>query len=115
MLDLAGMSRNKYFIGHIIVPPVSVTKGITSVLKVYDAIDVFARDQQSNNYSATIPEVCVSAIVVPIVDPAVLMALRVMVYVLSSLRPLRVCALMEPSEMVSVRGAPCGAEHLLTV
>ena len=62
-----------------------------------------------------IPEVEVSAIIVSIVDAAVLMALTVMVYLLSSLRSLRVCDLMEPSEMVSVRGAPCGAEHLLTV
>ena len=62
-----------------------------------------------------IPEVEVSAIIVSIVDPAMLMALTVMVYLLSSLRSLRVCDLMEPSEMVSVRGAPCGAEHLLTV
>ena len=44
-----------------------------------------------------------------------IMALTVMVYLLSALRPLRVYDLMEPSEMVSVRGAPCGAEHLLTV
>ena len=43
------------------------------------------------------------------------MALTVMVYLLSSLRSLRVCDLMEPSEMVSVRDAPCGAEHLLKV
>ena len=62
-----------------------------------------------------LPEGKVSAAIVPIVDPGVLMALTVMVYLLSSLRPLRVCDLMEPSEMVSVRSAPCGAEHLLTV
>ena len=70
---------------------------------------------KTNNYSATIPEVCVSAIVVASVDPAVLMALTVMVYLLSSLRFLRVCDLMEPSEIVCVHGAPCGAEHLLMV
>ena len=43
-----------------------------------------------------------------------IMALTVMVYLLSSLRPLRVCDLMDP-EMVSLRGALRGAEHLLTV
>ena len=68
---------------------------------------------ETNNYSATIPEVCVSAIVISIVDPAVLMALTVMVYLLSSLRSLRVCDLMEP-EMVTVNGPPA-PEHLLMV
>ena len=62
-----------------------------------------------------VPDVKVLAIIVAVVDPRVLLALTVMVYLLSSLRSLRVCDLMEPSEMVSVRGAPCGAEHLLTV
>ena len=56
-----------------------------------------------------------SAIIVAIVNPSVLMALTVMVYLLSSLRPVRVCDLMELSEMVSVQFASCGAEHLLTV
>ena len=56
-----------------------------------------------------------SAVVLAIADPAMLVALTEMVYMLSSLRSLRVYDLMEPSEMVSVRGAPCGAEHLLTM
>ena len=51
---------------------------------------------------AFLPEVFVAAIVVPIIDPTVLLARTVMVYLLSSLRYLRVCDLMEPSEMVSV-------------
>ena len=51
-----------------------------------------------------IPEVSVSAVVLAIVDPAMLVALTEMVYVLSSLRLIRVCDLMEPSEMVT---APC--------
>ena len=62
-----------------------------------------------------LPDVNVSAIIVSIVDPSLLKALTMMVYLLSSLSPLRVCDLMEPSEMLSVRGVPCGAEHLLTV
>ena len=62
-----------------------------------------------------LPDVKVLAIIVSIADPRALMALTVMVYLLSSLRSVSVCDLMEPSEMVSVRGAPCGAEHLLTV
>ena len=52
-------------------------------------------------------------VVVEFVDPAVLMALTVMMYLLSSLRPLRVCDLIEP-EMVSVNGPPA-PEHLLMV
>ena len=51
-----------------------------------------------------IPEVSVSAVVLAIVDPAMLVALTEMVYMLSSLRLLRVCDLMEPSGMVT---APC--------
>ena len=71
--------------------------------------------QNSQKHCRVLPEVSVSAVVLAIVDPAMLVALTEMVYMLSSLRPLRVCDLMEPSEMVSVRGAPCGAEHRLTV
>ena len=63
-----------------------------------------------------LPDVPVSAIdVITIVVPTMLMARTVMMYLLSSLRSLRVYDLVEPSEIVSVRGAPCGAEHLLTV
>ena len=50
-----------------------------------------------------------------ILDPTSLMALTVMVYSLSASRLLRVCDLIVPSEMESVRLAPGGAEHLPTV
>ena len=66
------------------------------------------------NKFSVLPDVKVSAIIVAIADPAVLMALTVMVYLLSSLRSLRVCDVMEPSEMVSVRDVP-RVEHLLTM
>ena len=62
-----------------------------------------------------LPDGNVFVTIVAIVDPRSLMAFTVMVYPLSSLRFVRMCILMEPSEMVSVRGAPCEAEHLLTV
>ena len=65
-------------------------------------------------YVHILPAVKVSAVFIAIVDPAVLMALTVMVYLLSSLRPLRVCDLMEPTEMVSVNGPPA-PEHLFMV
>ena len=53
-------------------------------------------------------------VVIAIVDPAVLMALTVMVYLLSSLRSLSVCDLMEPSEMVTVEVPPV-SKQVLTV
>ena len=65
-------------------------------------------------YNYILPAVKVSAVCTAIVDPAVLMTLTVMVYLLSSLRSLSVCDLMEPSEMVSVNGPPA-PEHLLMV
>ena len=66
------------------------------------------------SYLHILPAVKVSAVFIAIVDPAVLMALKVMVYLLSSLRSLRVCDLMEPSEMVTVIGPPA-SEHTLMV
>ena len=65
-------------------------------------------------YVHILPAVKVSAVCTAIVDPAVLMALTLIVYLLSSLRSLRVCDLMEPSEMVTVNGPPV-SEHPLMV
>ena len=62
----------------------------------------------------TVPESEVLAVTVAFVDPAVLMALTVMVYLLSSLRPVRVTDLTEPLVMLDL-GSPPISEHLLTV
>ena len=59
-------------------------------------------------------DVKVSADIVVIFDPAMLMALTVMVYLLSSLRFLRVYIIMVPSVIFSVT-APPPSKHLLMV
>ena len=68
----------------------------------------------SNGVCSELPEVCVSAIVVAIVDPAVLMAVTVIVYLLSSLRFLRVYGITVFPGMVTVSGSPI-SKHLLTM
>ena len=65
-------------------------------------------------YVHILPAVKVSAVFIAIVDPVVLMALTVMVYLPFSLRSLRVCDLMEPSWMVTANGPPV-SEHPLMV
>ena len=61
-----------------------------------------------------LPASIVSPVISAIADPAVLMALTVMVYLLSSLRPSRVSGITEVPVMSTVSGPPV-SKHLLTV